>query len=462
VYGGWDVSLIGKNVVLAGRFRLGRREVVAAHLERAGAVVQGALDNDTDLLIAGARPGDVEEEARNLRVAVWDERDLLAALARGDGISTLLEALREVLQERPSSAGWQHLVRVLDRWEDDGDLSVGMDYVGMDYAEDHLVAWSDELRLAPRHWLRSVLAGRHEPRLRLVRTITIRRNDLEEPSGIVRLAACAELAELTHLRASFCHITSEGAAAIAGSPWLSALRELDLVYNRIGPDGAVAIARSTTLTRLERLLLDGNPIGQEGLEALANAPALPLVATQTWRTQWARVQDAQHALMRHVEVLEDDASEVEAATSAARQLWMHARHEHDMTTFLPALEHASQRTDGHVAYFATLARIWHARRVGMIPMPALPIVSSGEPDITGVVRTSASTWYSSSRHARHGDPPMNLAGSIQRGQVCGVCGSLGLDLIYNDGFGSNAGGYDCQELVCRECGCFTLYEHEWG
>lgn len=67
-----------------------------------------------------ARPGDVEERARSLRVAVWDERDLLAALTRGDGISALLEARREVLQERPSSAGWEHLVRVLDRWEEHG------------------------------------------------------------------------------------------------------------------------------------------------------------------------------------------------------------------------------------------------------------------------------------------------------------------------------------------------------
>ena len=75
-----------------------------------------------------------------------------------------------------------------------------------------------------------------------------------------------------------------GAAALAGSPHLTALTLLWLSQNRIGPEGAKALAASPVLAGLTSLNLHQARIGDEGAQALLASPHLA-------RVTWLNVTD---------------------------------------------------------------------------------------------------------------------------------------------------------------------------
>ena len=67
---------------------------------------------------------------------------------------------------------------------------------------------------------------------------------------------------------------TEGARALAASPYLARLTSLELKSNRIGAEGARALAESPHLAHLTSLHLEDNNIGTEGARALAASPYL--------------------------------------------------------------------------------------------------------------------------------------------------------------------------------------------
>lgn len=97
-------------------------------------------------------------------------------------------------------------------------------------------------------------------------------------NGIGARGAVALAAGVVHpawLDLSGNDLQAEGAAALAGAPWASALRHLALRDNAIGSDGLGALAVSRTLCGLRGLDLAGNGIGPGGAAALALAPNHP-------------------------------------------------------------------------------------------------------------------------------------------------------------------------------------------
>ena len=107
------------------------------------------------------------------------------------------------------------------------------------YAQDHLNTWEDqELR-------QSRVLG-DKPSFVLVRFLSLWGN----------------------------RIGSQGAAALAASPYLKNLTVLDLRWNRIGDAGVAALAATPHLKNLTHLDLWGNRIGEVGRAAIAASPYL--------------------------------------------------------------------------------------------------------------------------------------------------------------------------------------------
>lgn len=75
-----------------------------------------------------------------------------------------LGRLRELLHERPSQALWGQLCALFQDWPPEEDLKVGLDY-----AQQHMLRWPDELRLMPEGWSRRLALGEPEPRGGLAR-----------------------------------------------------------------------------------------------------------------------------------------------------------------------------------------------------------------------------------------------------------------------------------------------------
>jgi DNA ligase (NAD+) len=82
-----DSPFSGKTVVLTGTLNRYERTALAEILERLGAKVSGSVSKKTDLVVAGESAGSKLTKAQELGVTVWDEAQLLAALAEA-GIET--------------------------------------------------------------------------------------------------------------------------------------------------------------------------------------------------------------------------------------------------------------------------------------------------------------------------------------------------------------------------------------
>ncbi len=82
-----DSPFSGKTIVLTGTLDRYERTALSEILERLGAKVSGSVSRKTDLVIAGESAGSKLSKAQELGVTVWDEAQLLAALAEA-GIET--------------------------------------------------------------------------------------------------------------------------------------------------------------------------------------------------------------------------------------------------------------------------------------------------------------------------------------------------------------------------------------
>jgi hypothetical protein len=206
-------------------------------------------------------------------------------------VHEVLATLRE-----PSLVEWRRIVGALDRQLDAVQLDADLLAV-----EAACTQFPDKLRLAPGRWLRRLLEGNSEPRLRVTRAVDMTLQGPERLSDRFAWADAPELEQATIVRvfdeqlgdagltrwlrsSSHLHITElalaagitdRGAAQLAEDPRLAKLSSLALFRNAIGPEGLTALIRSPPLGgKLSRLLLGRNRFAEPGTRALAGDTAI--------------------------------------------------------------------------------------------------------------------------------------------------------------------------------------------
>jgi hypothetical protein len=182
--------------------------------------------------------------------------------------------------QTPSLVAWRRIVAEHDGVGDPADLD----------------AFPDALRRAPGGWIRALIEGHREPRLRICRAVDITLHDVDLPGDRFAWTDAPELAQVTILRvvdprldddaldrwlgspnnprltelALGGAITSRGARRLAGDERLANLESLAVYRSKIGPEGVAALLSSPRLGRkLHRLLLGRNTLGEAGAIALA-------------------------------------------------------------------------------------------------------------------------------------------------------------------------------------------------
>ena len=99
---------------------------------------------------------EAEQRARATKLAQWREfigqlRDEAVDLSWQISSRDALSELRDRLYEEPSSDLWEELVTIFSHWPAEGVQDA------IDYALPHLTRWPEGGRVAPVHWLASVL-----------------------------------------------------------------------------------------------------------------------------------------------------------------------------------------------------------------------------------------------------------------------------------------------------------------
>ncbi|MFV8752354.1 TIGR02996 domain-containing protein [Nannocystaceae bacterium ST9] len=110
------------------------------------------------------------------------------------------------------------------------------------------------------------------------------RNSVLTNNGLVELADSGQLRGLRALHLQNNKFAGKGLAALARAE-LGALELLDLRYNQITEVGAAALASSPQLGALRSLYLYAADLGPAGVHALASSTTLPHDIVRYWRAQ---------------------------------------------------------------------------------------------------------------------------------------------------------------------------------
>jgi len=230
--------------------------------------------------------------------------------------------IRSVLHGAASAQAWEEVVALLELLE-----TPQLEQEILPYVHRAIKGWDDRLLVPPALWLDRVLAGAREPRMILVRRLSLTHTDFEgqkfqqlirspylehltsleltwpglDLDQLVTLLYHRSLSRLTEFSlegaelgdgaidvlclTSFVHRLevlelernelSDGAISRLIDELGPSLRVLDLSSNHITSRGFASICNAPHLTSLERLSLWNNAIGDDGVEALVESSFLP-------------------------------------------------------------------------------------------------------------------------------------------------------------------------------------------
>ena len=267
--------------------------------------------------------GKNKERQQRRKAQKKEERRKRRRADEADALNTRLEELRTLLHEGPSAHNWDDLCKLFQRWPDDETLEFGLDY-----ADAHLDAWPDALRVATgvaAHWMSRALDGHpwERARLRLVRVghlkgahyTTDRVRELINGAYLPRLVGLGlrglalsdcfdvfdkgELEHLSILDLSVCFLTDRELIELFELVSFERLEQLDLRENRLsdrglrrlfeigvfdhithldlsknflGGEALAAVLASSWSGQLESLILDGIALNASALERLCTSP----------------------------------------------------------------------------------------------------------------------------------------------------------------------------------------------
>lgn len=322
------MTLRGKKVVLAGRFKAHSLRQFALLLKNKGAKVTSRVTTRTDYVAVGHSAGSKEATARTLGRPIINEAQLMALL-NGEEISledtpppkdpsqaanTSLQDLRELLHAEPSAEGWFKLCAVLDK-TDDAFMEMAIDYIAAGsrawggplpsfthfpertpgtpskWEEQHyhhyLFSGDEpglEKRVMPLKWQKQLIRREWSPKFNTIRALGF--HNVKVNTTLARnILHCPHLQNLEALYLGGRPLTPRFARDLALTDNLPALTHLDLNNVRFAGDGVVELLGQNSLDRLEHLSLGRMELTGHHIVALpANLRALNIYRNRLGRT----------------------------------------------------------------------------------------------------------------------------------------------------------------------------------
>ena len=173
--------------------------------------------------------------------------------------AALLAQLREAVYGDPA-AGWKTVCELLDAHP--------LSEVVLDYLQEHLAPWPDDVRDAPKHWF---LGDQPNERLLLARRATEYLEESVGDAGARRIAANPYMRNIRYLSLARCKVLSDGVIALAQSPHLAAVEVFHLSHWRLKPDAIRALVASPLANGLVELGLSWSRLDNACVAILARA-----------------------------------------------------------------------------------------------------------------------------------------------------------------------------------------------
>lgn len=157
-----------------------------------------------------------------------------------------LSELRSLLHRPPCPLVWAEICAVLAPAAHDDYLWEML----IPYAEEHLKAWPDAMRVNPAAWMRATLRGERCRLWRLARHLH-HRGPLGD-HGLLVVLSNPDMGPLTHVMLSECDLGEEAGAILGRHLSWSVLESLTLDHNPLGGRGVWAMlpADATKLARI--------------------------------------------------------------------------------------------------------------------------------------------------------------------------------------------------------------------
>ena len=215
---------------------------VGAKIEAAGGKVMKSMGQKVQVLVYGSGYTRKTETANDRGLPIIREADLDALLEQGwveidfetptmeggsSSVDELLGEVRSVIAKPASRRLWRELVGLIDQCD--------VEQVGplVDYIEDHLDRWPEELQLhrAPtRDWIASMSRGEDSPAYRLIKRLDLGEVDLNS-TGFKKILSCKSISNATLLDIAVDKkLTKTAFRALSQSEHFASLEQLTLGY----------------------------------------------------------------------------------------------------------------------------------------------------------------------------------------------------------------------------------------
>jgi|GEM_PF-5585995 len=201
------ITLSGNKFIVAGRLPGYTKSTASDHIDTHGGTLVRSMSGvgDETIALVGMNPSYKLMDkilARGLTVVEGDELKTLLEDGEvtleeeeGESLDALIGKARSLLGETPSSQTWEGLTELVDRCSEE-HLEAFIAYLepqisrwpvgkrGIDLSFAYYGGGSGELRIAPKTWLASILAGDKSPKFKLVYGVELARLALKDSTAI--------------------------------------------------------------------------------------------------------------------------------------------------------------------------------------------------------------------------------------------------------------------------------------
>lgn len=258
--------LEGQSLVFKGRLRQLKKKQIEALCQHTGALFKSSISYGTNLLILGITKNDKElQKAQEHNTEIMTEAEFIEHFHLLATTEERWQILRGLLFQPMNHETEAKICQHLSLWPETDDLEMAIDYVYEHVGSDPRAQLS-----APKQWVRELIAGQDQPRLRAAPRARFQpdyQGTKIQPEIAKGIASCPSFGALTEMSFRQSGLTDKALKQLCHSPYLSPSIALDLRNNPLSERCLSIIADSPMASSLRALSIGSlSEIGQRELD----------------------------------------------------------------------------------------------------------------------------------------------------------------------------------------------------